>query len=730
LRPRDLYISIILAIAIGDSLIIFSEQEDKLFFANLVLNINSSVAASLAIFVTIKERDKSSIKANIFLVIGLVLWFAANIVWAYYEVIEHLMAPVPSIADVLLLSAYSILIVRLYVEYKSLRKKPTKKFTGAIASVIAVFLAYIFSLTLDLSEVSTFRGQLLFAVTIVYPAFNSVLSFMAIIILYGLRKEKEIEKDLKHDIAWTCELIGFLVIVLGDSWFAIIVLTEFVEQLWISALLLSAHYIMIAGGLLWYIRLANNSKPNQISVFHRIKNSFNKRKKTTVTSIALILIFIISITGYALSTVNHNNIPQESNSILEIDSQNGIKEVPVGLISSLTGAWSSGGKSIRIAVEKAQADVNEYFENKNSYIRIKLLVGDSKTDPVESIRAIEKLDDSGVKIIIGPATSAAVMSVKDYANQHGIILISPSSTSPALSIANDNLFRFVPDDKNQAEFISNKMWNDGIRIVIPIWRSDTFGNELVKEMKRNFEKKGGLVMEGVGYNAHTGEFSSSLHRINFIMWNQYLKKLSHILENLTQTIDPQHIGIYLVSFEEVTPILIQSNEHQALQQVRWYGSDASAQNMQIIRNRDAAHFAEMINFSNPLFQVNLTNSKAELIEKEIDKKLHGSSSLTYPILAYDTFWVTALSLEKIIDSKTFDINTNPDIDIESLKKIVIATAAEYDGISGNIILNAAGDRINANYDIWSVGRSHEDHENYVWKHDIAVKAVNHTKSLD
>lgn len=715
MRPRDLYISIILAIAIGDSLIIFSTQEDKLFFANLVLNINSSIAASLAIFVTIKEKDKTNLKANIFLVLGLVLWFVANIVWAYYEVILHLMAPVPSLADVLLLSAYSILIVRLYIEYKSLRKKPTKKFTGAVAGIIAVFMAYIFSLTLDLSVVSTIRGQLMFAVTVIYPAFNSVLSFMAIIILYGLRKEKEIEKDMKHDIAWTCELIGFLVIVLGDSWFAIIVLTELVEQLWISALLLSAHYLMIAGGLLWYIRLANDS--NQINIFHKIKNTFNKRKKTAVTTIVLALIFITSTAGYTLSQANHNDISQGSNSILEGNNQNEIREVSIGLISSLTGAWSSGGKSIKIAVEKAQADVNEYFENKNSSLRIRLLVGDSKTDPVESIQAIEKLADSGVRIIIGPATSAAVMSVKDYANQHGIILISPSSTSPALSIAHDNLFRFVPDDKNQAEFISNKMWNDGIRVVIPMWRSDTFGNELVKEMERNFEKKGGLVMEGVEYHAHTGEFSSSLHRINFIMWNQYLKKLSHILDNATHKFDPHEVGIYLVSFDEVTPILIQSNEHQTLQQVKWYGSDASAQNMQIIRNHDAAHFAEIINFSNPLFQVNLSNTKAEVLEKEIEKKLHGSSPLTYPIIAYDTFWVTALSLEKISNNMTSDINI--DIDIESFKKIINATAADYDGVSGNIILNAAGDRIDANYDIWSVARSQDDHENYVWKLNIA-----------
>lgn len=49
-------------------------------------------------------------------------------------------------------------------------------------------------------------------------------------------------------------MVGFLAIVVGDSWFAIIVLTAFVEQLWMSALLLSAHYLLIAAGLIWYLR--------------------------------------------------------------------------------------------------------------------------------------------------------------------------------------------------------------------------------------------------------------------------------------------------------------------------------------------------------------------------------------------------------------------------------------------------------------------------------------------
>ena len=49
-------------------------------------------------------------------------------------------------------------------------------------------------------------------------------------------------------------MVGFLAIVVGDSWFAIIVLTAFVEQLWMSALLLSAHYLLIASGFIWYLR--------------------------------------------------------------------------------------------------------------------------------------------------------------------------------------------------------------------------------------------------------------------------------------------------------------------------------------------------------------------------------------------------------------------------------------------------------------------------------------------
>jgi hypothetical protein len=45
-----------------------------------------------------------------------------------------------------------------------------------------------------------------------------------------------------------------LCIVVADGWFALVVLTGLVEQLWISALFLPAHYLVISAGLLWHIK--------------------------------------------------------------------------------------------------------------------------------------------------------------------------------------------------------------------------------------------------------------------------------------------------------------------------------------------------------------------------------------------------------------------------------------------------------------------------------------------
>ena len=690
---------------IGNSFIIFAESDSKVIYSNWILIINSLIAVGLSAMILIKDKDREEgevDKANILLAVGLAFWFIANIIWAYYELVLDIVSPVPSLADLFLLSAYGFLIYRLTIVYRKIGHTTNKKFLFLIVTGTGLFLIYILNLTLENTVTSNFRGLMLFVVTIAYPTLNSILTVLALMVLLGIKNERH------HFIPWICELVGLLAIVVGDSWFAIIVLTTFVEQLWMSALLLSAHYLLIAGGLIWYLRYSIkwHSKSLIFKIVTKVGNA--NLKKVLITSITLTASLIFA--GFYFTDVFSSDDNKDfivNSNFLPSTKENGKKEFVVGAILPFTGSLSSIGKSVKIALENAENDVNKHFEEMNSSSHFRILMADSKTSPEESLVAIKKLHENGAKIIIGPATSTAVSAVKDYANANDIILLSYASTSPLLSIKGDNLFRLVPDDSYQGRIMAQRMINDGIKAIVPLWRGDIYGNELYKSTKTNFEKLVGKVEEGVNYHPYTGKFATSLHRINFLMWNQDLEKLSVIVSDAIKKYGVSAVGVYVISYDEITPILIQSPLYEILEKVRWYGSDSIAQNHHITKNVDSAGFAMKTNFSNPLYSI--SSETAHALEEELEKKLHEVGSITYPAIAYDSYWIAALSLDN-----NSTINSDKENLTKSFKELVVETAESFEGMSGQINLNAAGDRIGGNYDMWIVGKDNGT-QSYEWK---------------
>ena len=707
MNPIYFFLGVIITIVIGNSFIIFAESESKVIYSNWILIINSLIAVGLSAMILIKDKDREEgevDKANILLAVGLVFWFIANIIWAYYELVLDIVSPVPSLADLFLLSAYGFLIYRLTIVYKKIGHTTNKKFLFLIVSGTGLFLIYILNLTLENTETSNFRGLMLFVVTIAYPTLNSVLTVLALMVLIGIKNERH------HFIPWICELVGLLAIVIGDSWFAIIVLTAFVEQLWMSALLLSAHYLLIAGGLIWYLRYSIkwHSKGFIFRIVTKVRNA--NSKKVLIGSITLTSFLIFA--GFYFTNVFSGNENKDfiinSNSLLS-NNDNGKKEFVVGAILPFTGSLSSIGKSVKIALENAENDVNKHFEEMNSSSHFRILMADSKTSPEESLVAIKKLHDNGAKIIVGPATSTAVAAVKEYADFNNIILLSYSSTSPFLSIKGDNLFRLVPDDTYQGKIIAQRIISDGIKIIVPVWRGDIYGNELYNSTKSNFEKLGGKVEKGINYQPYTGKFATSLHRINFIMWNKDLERLSVLVSDAVEKYGVNSVGVYVISFDEITPILIQSPLYEILEKVRWYGSDSIAQNHHITKNVDSAMFAMKTNFSNPLYSISSETEKSHALEEELEKRLHEVGSITYPAIAYDSYWIAALSLDK-----NSTINSDNENLTRSFKELVVGTVESFEGMSGQIKLNTAGDRIGGNYDFWIVGKDN-DTQSFVWK---------------
>jgi branched-chain amino acid transport system substrate-binding protein len=467
-----------------------------------------------------------------------------------------------------------------------------------------------------------------------------------------------------------------------------------------------AEYLIMASGLLWFNKFlasyknqgtasVTNTSQDHLKITDGIRNRNKTPNRTQYLQVLVAAILIGGILSYGFLT---SLATESTRYIVPVEGQNPIL---IGALLPLTGTSSSTGEEAEASLRLAVEDVNNQFAKTGLSTRVGLIIEDTKTDPAVALEKLKDLASKGIRLVIGPSTSAAVAAVKEYADENDILIVSSSSTAPSLAIPNDNVIRFVPDDTHQAEILAKQMWDEGKRVVIPIWRTDVFGNNLQSALKESFESLGGKMLDGVGYDPPVGNFAASLHRINFIVWEQELRSLTSKVNDAVKQYGADKVGVYIVAYDEIVPILIQANRHQELQSVSWYGSDGSAQLEGLIKNVEAAEFAVKTNFLNPIYGLDATDSFNKL-ETRIVEEI-GRVPTSYAQVTYDEFWVAALTIK--------DVSALQQDDIGSLREAFINTANSYVGVTGRTELNDAGDRKFGSYDFWAVRPVYEDLKN-------------------
>jgi branched-chain amino acid transport system substrate-binding protein len=713
ITPSLLLLGLIVSATAANSMIFFAGTETRIVYSELIIIASASIAAFLGILLAYRQilHNRSHSKAYISLAVGLVLWLGADIIWASYELVFHVAAPIPSLSDILWLAGYPFLAYNLIATYKQFHNKFNKRVL--LASVIGniIFVVYLISLTIGLLDLSSQGSVSLFTILVAYPIMNALLTIPALPILLGLWKERP------WSIPWTFKSLSLFCIVITDSWFAFIILSGLYEQVWLSSMFFGAEYLILAGGLLWFNKFlaiykiqgtasGTNTSQDHLKITDGFHNRNNTPNRIQYLQVLVAAILIGGILSYGFMT----SVATESTRYFgPIEGENIIL---IGALLPLTGTLSSFGESAEASLTLAVDDVNNQLAKSGSSSRVGLVIEDTRTDPNVAREKLMDLASKGIRIVIGPSTSAAVAAVKEYADENGILIVSSSSTAPSLAIPNDNVFRFVPDDTHQAEALAKQMWNEGTRVVIPIWRTDVFGNNLQSLLKEKFEKLGGKVVDGIGYDPPVGNFAASLHRINFVVWEQELRSLTSKVNDALSQYGADKVGVYIVAFDEIVPIMIQANRHQELQSVRWYGSDGSAQHEGLIKNIEAAEFAVKTNFLNPIYRVEGSDSFKKLEERiveEIDRVPR-----SYAEVAYDEFWVAALTLKNYVGTQQDDI--------DSLREAFINTANFYIGVTGRTELNDAGDRKNGSYDFWAIRPLSKDVKSkgsFEWTHVAA-----------
>ena len=355
----------------------------------------------------------------------------------------------------------------------------------------------------------------------------------------------------------------------------------------------------------------------------------------------------------------------------------------VGVIVSLTGSGFSLGRSTVAALQIAEEQIEAEAISQHGGYRFQFFVRDTQQNPSKALEAIQDLDKRGVQIIIGPQTSSEVRMIKPYADAHNILVISQGSTASSLSIAGDNIFRLCPDDTLEAAAIVALMSNDGILHIVPLWRNDAGNNGLHDSVEAQFKVLlGTTVTSGFRYEPSTTDFSRATTEI-----------AAQINDLISQNTNPSTIAVYLAAFDEVVDIFTAAHSLGApLSTTKWYGSDGVALSAALIGDATAAAFAASVDYPNPIFGLpDSLQSEWQPISDAIEART-GIKPDAFALSTYDGLFVIQHALEDVGDLKNF----------AAFKPAFVSEADAYQGITGSLALNSAGDRANGDFDFWAV----------------------------
>ncbi len=360
----------------------------------------------------------------------------------------------------------------------------------------------------------------------------------------------------------------------------------------------------------------------------------------------------------------------------QIESQL-VDEIKIGSIIPLTGDLSSYGEETSIAAKLAVTDFNSFLKEMDAPWHLTMVTEDSATNPVIALEKLTSLYAKGIGTVVGPETSSNISHVKGYAESNNMLLISCCSTAPSLAIPNDSVYRLVPNDSNHANVLAKLAQKESIKVIIPVYRGDSWGDGLVKAINESFTGLGGTVDEGVRYNPETPEFSAST------------SLLAEKVNTLLLHYDKKNIAIILISFGEGLHFMQSASQHDTLSTIQWFGTDGNALEPAIVEDPIGMEFSNAVNFTAVLFAVS-DNDKNMHVKNHLIDTL-GRVPVVYAYSAYDAVWLIGLSM---IESQSSDVT--------EIKAVLPEVASRYDGALGEITLNDAGDLASSDYEIYKV----------------------------
>ncbi len=189
------------------------------------------------------------------------------------------------------------------------------------------------------------------------------------------------------------------------------------------------------------------------------------------------------------------------------------EDVPLGIIFGFTGPLESITPGMAAAAEMAIAEVNAS--------------GQFTLGTVTSVRGDDGCIDSGLAVataerlvtsdrvrgIVGADCSGVTGAIlQNVARPNGVVMVSPSATSPALSTAEDDglFFRTAPSDARQGQVVADILSDRGVTSIAISYTNNDYGAGLADSIQAAFTAAGGTVTMVASHEDGKADYSAEV----------------------------------------------------------------------------------------------------------------------------------------------------------------------------------------------------------------------------
>jgi len=188
--------------------------------------------------------------------------------------------------------------------------------------------------------------------------------------------------------------------------------------------------------------------------------------------------------------------------------------IKLGVILGYTGPIESLTPDMAAGAELAIKEVSDSGALLGGAKVVSVRGDTTCTDSAAATTATERLVTSDMinAIVGGDCSGVTTAMLQNVALANGIVMISPSATSPALSTIEDNglFFRTAPSDARQGQVLTAVLKDKGIKSAALTYTNNDYGKGLANSIKTNFEKSGGKITISAAHEDGKADYTAEV----------------------------------------------------------------------------------------------------------------------------------------------------------------------------------------------------------------------------